>query len=103
MLTINENQREALRLFSVYTAGHCDPYSLAGPRKASCRADIMSALNGKRTPQSQSGLTAMTQALHAILEPTGSCIAARENDFTRKLASAGFNVNPETLERSQLY
>lgn len=75
------NELEALRLTKTYTAGRFDVWMLAGPAKASCRAHIMSVLAGRRWPQSKSGVTALRDALWAICNPPGECLAQREDHF----------------------
>lgn len=72
---------EALRLLKIYTAGSCIIYNLAGPAKASCRAHIMSAIKGRKMPQSQSGITALTREFYTLAQVTGNCGAAREENF----------------------
>lgn len=69
---MNDNHREALRLLGVYTAGRFDPWILMGPSKASCRAHVMSAFNGKKTPQSKSGVNAIKEAFYAIVNAEGT-------------------------------
>lgn len=81
MITITENLREAIRLYGVYTAWQFTDFHLLGSAKASCRAHIMSALAGKRVPQSKSGINAMREALWPLMGVTGDCLAAREDDF----------------------
>ncbi len=82
------NQREALRLLGVYTAGRFDPWILMGPAKASCRAHIMSVLQGKRVPQSKAGVTAIKDAFYAIAKPIGNCSAAQDEAFEQWAKSA---------------
>ena len=75
------NQREALRLLGVYTAGRFDIWMLAGNAKAGCRAHIMSELLGVRTPQSKSGVNTLRDAFNALANAQGECIAQRESNF----------------------
>lgn len=79
---MTSEQTEALKLLQTYTAGRFDVWNLFGPAKASCRAHIMSALAGKRIPQSQSGVNALRAAFYEIAKPEGSCPAVREVAFT---------------------
>lgn len=75
---------EACRLLAAYTAYRIDPWILAGPAKASCRAHVMSALMGRRMPQSKSGVSALKDELHrrAGIEKTAdSCSASRDREF----------------------
>lgn len=76
-----DNTREAVRLLGVYTAGRYDFWILAGPSKASCRAHVMSALLGRKVPQSQSGVTMLRAAFHALAQPAGGCMAQRDESF----------------------
>ena len=92
------NEHEFIRLIGVYTAGRFDPYDLAGPAKASCRAHCMSALAGKRMPQSKSGVTVLREELFRITGAQGECLAEREQDMLRTLQAAGFE-----LCRSRVY
>lgn len=87
---MNQNHISALNLFSSYTAGHFDPWMLAGPAKASCRAHIMSVFNGQRTPQSKSGVTVIRDAFHTLAFnecipdfKAAECVAVRDEVFTR--------------------
>lgn len=75
------NTAEAVRLLGVYTAGRFDVWVLAGNAKAGCRAHIMSALLGRRVPQSKSGVNAMREAFYNLANPAGDCPAAREKSF----------------------
>lgn len=81
MNNLSPNQLEALRLLGAYTAGRFDIWMLAGSSKASCRAHIMTALEGKKMPQSKSGVNAITAAFYAFAMPEGSCPAIREDNF----------------------
>lgn len=81
---MQQNHIEALRLLGVYTANSFDPWRLAGPAKASCRAHIMSVFNDKRTPQSKSGVTIIRSSLWGLFDLSGSCQAEREKDFISK-------------------
>lgn len=71
-------EREFLRLLSVYTNGSFNTFALSGSAKASCRAHCMSALRGKRVPQKDSGVTTLREELFRITDPDGDCLAARE-------------------------
>jgi len=73
--------QEAIRVLGTYTAGRFDIWMLAGSSKASCRAHVMSVLQGKRVPQSQSGVTAIRSAFYEALSITGECEAHREENF----------------------
>lgn len=77
-----ENITNAVRLLGIYTAGRFDIFALAGPQKASCRAHIMSTIQGRRVPQSKSGVYAIREAFFAALKPAGGCVAAQEDTFS---------------------
>ena len=66
---LTRNQREAIHLFGVYTAGRFDFYALAGGPMAGCRAHILSALADRRVPQKDAGITALREAFAAFLFP----------------------------------
>lgn len=78
---------EAVRLLGVYTAGRFDIWMLAGNHKGTCRAHVMSALMGRKMPQSKSGVTMLRTAFYERVEaltgarPAGDHIAARETSF----------------------
>ena len=75
-------QLTVLQLLDVYTAGRFDfAWSLLGPAKASVRAHIMSTIKGRKTPQSQSGVTALRVAIYDLFEINGACEANREDNF----------------------
>lgn len=78
---MTNNELKALKLFSIYTAGRFVAYELAAQQKASCRAHIMSALAGKKVPQSQSGVTVLRQTFITLSGVTGNCMAAQESNF----------------------
>ena len=83
---VNENRAQALRLLGTYTAGRFDFWMLAGNAKASCRAHVMSAFNGKRTPRSAAGVNAMRDAFFTMAYnddafKASECLAAREQAF----------------------
>ncbi len=78
---MTENVLNAIRLLGVYTAGRFDIFALAGPQKASCRAHIMSTIQGRRIPQAKSGVYAIREAFFAALRPDGGCVAAQEDRF----------------------
>lgn len=75
------DQIEAVRLLGAYTAGTYDLWSLAGPAKASCRAHIMSALQGRKVPQKESGVTMLRSAFYAVFQPPAGTLAAQETAF----------------------
>lgn len=75
------NVQEAIRVLGTYTAGRFDIWMLSGSSKASCRAHVMSILQGKRVPQSQSGVTAIRSAFYTALGITGECEAHRQEIF----------------------
>lgn len=58
-----------------------DIWQLAGPRNAKRRVAAMLAITGQRLPQSKCGVTAIRDALHAIVQPAGNCAAAREDSL----------------------
>ena len=78
---MSENVKEAIRLTGIYTGYTYNLWALAGNAKAGCRAHIMSALVGKRMPQSKSGVTALRSALYSTLGIDGTCIADEEEKF----------------------
>lgn len=79
---MNENVREAVRLLGAYTAGRMDIWMLAGGPRASCRAHIMSALEGQRVPQSKAGITAIEQRFYSLAEvATNVCRARQQDEF----------------------
>lgn len=80
---LTANQKEAVRLLGVYTAGSFKFFTLAGGHKASCRAHIMSQLKGVRVPQSKAGINAMRDEFFAIANPPGDCEAAKEDAFVQ--------------------
>lgn len=84
---IDANTKEGLRLLGVYTAGYFDVWRLAGNARASVRAHIMSALMGKRMPQSKSGIHAIQEHLYVVCGIEGTCPADRE-DKLRDFAKA---------------
>ena len=75
------NVKEAIQLLNIYTAGRFDIWMLAGSARASCRAHVMSTLNGYKTPQSKSGVTALRSAFYSALNITGECEAHRADNF----------------------
>ena len=79
--TLTAAERAALRLLRVYTAGRFDIYVLAGNSKASCRAHIMSELEGCRVPQSRAGVTALTAKFYAIAGVGPDCHARQDDAF----------------------
>jgi hypothetical protein len=81
MRTLSELERSGLHFLGIYTAGRYDINALAGPAKASCRAHVMSALYGKRVPQSKAGINAMWSAFFVIAGVDGNCIRHREDAF----------------------
>lgn len=58
--------------------GYVDIWKLAGPSKGSCRASLMSEINGFKTPQSKSGVNAIRDTLFEMYGVTGDCLALRE-------------------------
>ena len=95
---MTSNEKEFVRLIGVYTARRFCTWQLAGQSKASCRADIMSALHGARVPQSKAGVTVIESAVHSLFDTQGRCIAARESDLIRKINAAGFDVDARVLD-----
>ena len=73
---------EALRLLGIYTAGRYDIWALAGPRKASCRAHVLSTLLAKSVPQSKAGVNAIRDAFYSACNVTGETINEREENFS---------------------
>ena len=73
---------EAIRLLGAYTANRFDVWTIAGNARASCRAHVMSALLGRKTPQSKSGVNAINDEFHRLAGiGGGGCEAARESMF----------------------
>jgi hypothetical protein len=83
---ITEATRKALKLLNAYTTGHLDFWILAGPSKATCRAHIMSELEGKRVPQSKSGVTAMRDAFYTLAGQRAGDTSYRAEDAFRAWA-----------------
>ena len=81
---VSGNTTEAIRLFRSYTADRCDVWQLAGQRNAKYRAHIMSALRGRRVPQSQSGVNALRSALCEALDVTWQCLAECEDQLRNR-------------------
>ncbi len=67
--------------------GYVDISKLAGPARASNRASLMSEINGFKTPQSKSGVNAITDALFKMYEITGDCSAIREKNLANAIES----------------
>lgn len=72
---------EVIQLVGTYTAGRFDIDLLIGPAKAGCRAHIMSVALGRKTPKSQSGITALRDALYGRFGITGDYGRARDRNF----------------------
>jgi hypothetical protein len=79
--TLTQQEWVAIRLLSRYTAGQFDVYALAGSSKASCRADIMSELNGVRTPQAKACITALRARFFDLAGVQPDCYARQTDDF----------------------
>jgi hypothetical protein len=82
------NSLQGIRTLGVYTAGRFDPWLLAGPRKASCRAHVMADLLGvQKCPQAKAGVTMIRAKVYEIAQangvtfPPNSCEAERERLF----------------------
>ena len=94
MNTLNDNSyqlhcgfRDAMHLLAKHTGGRFDIWALAGPHNAKARAEIASALAGRKVPQSRAGVTAIRDSLYAMVSPSGNCNATREDafiDYARK-------------------
>ncbi len=80
---LQPHEFQAVKLLSAYTAGRFDIWTIAGPRRASCRAHVMSVLLNRKTPQAQSGVNAIRDAFYRVAGPAivGDCINAREESF----------------------
>ena len=87
-LTGKPNIPEALRLLATFTRGRCDVWMLAGSHNAGNRAILLSHLTGIRQPQSKAGVNALRDAYYSALNVTGSCLAAKEDDFILKAHAA---------------
>lgn len=70
-----------ISLVHTYTAGRFDLWALSGDSKASCRAHVLSVLQGANVPKSRASLTVLTQALHGLGRITGSYPAERNTNF----------------------
>ena len=77
------NQIAALQLLKVYTRGTFDFWDMMGPYNAAERAEVMTALCGKRVPQSRSGVTQMRSIFHDRARIVGDHIAARQTAFAQ--------------------
>jgi hypothetical protein len=77
----NDNILQAAKILGTYTGGSFDFWALAGSAKASCRAHVMSVLEGRRMPQSKSGVIALRARFYDAVKPTGGCLAEREENF----------------------
>lgn len=69
-----------------------DPWDMMGPHNAKRRAEVMSALMGKKMPQAKSGVTALRDELNARLNPVGNHLSARQEnlaDICRELLEGG--------------
>jgi hypothetical protein len=87
---LTEAEREAVRLFGVYTAGRFNFWTLAGNPKATCRAHILSALRGRKATQREAGLTALREAFAAFLLPgVDLCRAGLEEEVVRLCRESG--------------
>ena len=73
--------QEAIKLLGTYTAGRFDVWMLAGSSKASCRAHIMSVLQGAKVPQAKSGVNALREALYTQAKIDGECEGHRQDNF----------------------
>lgn len=80
MFEVTDNLKSAIYLLNIYTGGSFDVWSLAGSSKASCRAHVMSALHGKKMPQSKSGVNALQAELFCRVDARGDYERAREKD-----------------------
>ena len=78
---MDANLKEAIRLLGIYSNHTYDIWVLAGRSRASSRAHVMSALAGKKTPQSKAGVNAIRQAFYALINPAGNCEAIRSKNF----------------------
>ena len=80
----DNNLREAVRLLDVYSGGNgrFDVWAIAGRSRASCRAHVMSVLQGRKIPQSKSGVYDLRAALWQAAGIDGGCIAEKDERFT---------------------
>jgi hypothetical protein len=80
-----EQKNKVAKLIDIYTGGHPRQmfWLLSGNAKASVRAHIMSEINGYKTPQSKSGITAIFKALIEMFEVNteGTCLAEDEDNL----------------------
>ena len=87
-LTGKPNIPEAIRMLGFFTNGRYDVWALAGSHNGANRAIVLSHLTGIRQPQSKAGVTALREALYSVLDVTGDCLAAKEDDFLAKVRTA---------------
>ena len=78
---MSDNLKEALRLVRIYTGGGCNLWQLCAKQRAGVRAHIMSALLGKKVPQSKAGINALREAIYKEAGITGSCHAHQDSNF----------------------
>ena len=80
------NVKEIVRLLATCTANRFDLWFIAGDGGAKWRVEIMSAVVGKRVPQSKAGFNALRDALYAVpeLNPGDGCRATQDSEFQAK-------------------
>lgn len=80
---MSPNQIEALHLLGIYTNYKYDFWILSGNAKASCRSHIMSALMGKKVPQSKSRVNVMRDEFYKLTNADGECQASQQDNFVK--------------------
>lgn len=74
---------KAIRLCAAFTSNSFDLWSLTGNHggNGANRAILLSAITGKRLPQSKAGFNALRAAFYDALGILGGCEAEREENF----------------------
>lgn len=77
---------DAMRIMHRVTNARYRVERLTGPSNAAARAELLSAIVGRKVPKSQAGVNALTDATFAALGVVGDCHAARCEDASKKAA-----------------
>lgn len=91
------NTREAIALFGELTSGFYDAYRLAGSSQSTNRQRIMTIAYGRKIPKANCGVNVIREWFFDAVKPDGECLAARETDAVRKVASMGITVHPNAI------
>ena len=75
------NYLKAIRLLAIATNYSYDFWSLSGPRRASDRVAIMSAIQGFHTPRAKAGINALRNSLIDASGVIGSCERVQDLAF----------------------